>query len=75
MLAGNLICLLFKVLPAADGIVHLRETPVLLVTCINPSALTGLAVFKVQVERMFTNLTCGLKHPHSKLSFYVHKYT
>lgn len=65
MLAGNLISLLFKKRPAADGTVQLLETPAPLVTCINPSALTGLTVFKVQVERMFTILTCGLKLPHS----------
>lgn len=35
-------------------------------TYINPSSLMGLSVFKVQVEKMFTISTCGLKPPHSK---------
>lgn len=52
---------------AADGTVQLLEAPSSLVTYINPSSLTGLSAFNVQVEKMFTISTCALKLPHSKL--------
>ena len=67
MQSGSNISVPEKDPPAADGKVQLLKLPSQLVTYINPLSLTGISVFKVQVEKMFTTVTYGLELPHSKL--------